>query len=224
MEYPNIPIILFTDTGNEEVASRAISAGVTDYMIKGTIAEQYELLATKIANTVEQRRVAHRADQVEQHLHELSEQADDVLFIFDGDWSDVLFINSAYETVFEQPVEMIKDTPSVFVQAVHPDDRERVSMSMERVSAGQSVQIDYRIATVGPDEKWVESHVKPVIVDGDVIRIVGYTRDISQRKAQVQELRRKNDQLTALLPSLHTTFETHGTLLTAFGSRPFQRR
>lgn len=194
-EIPGIPVILFTDTGSEEVASRAISADVTDYLIKGIVAEQYGLLATKIVSTVEQRRTAQRADQVEQHLHELTEQANDVLYIFEEDWSEVLFINSAYETVFEQPVDMVRNNPTNFVEAIHPDDRERVLMAMERVSNGQFVQIDYRIDTAGSDEKWVESHAKPVTVDGEVARIVGYTRDISDRKAQMQELERINDQL-----------------------------
>ncbi|MFP9193774.1 sensor histidine kinase [Natronosalvus vescus] len=194
-EIPELPVILFTDTGSEEVASRAISAGITDYLIKGTVAEQYELLATKIITTVEQRRATQRAEQVEQHLHELSEQANDVLYIFAGDLSEVLFMNSAYETVFEQPVDMVKHEPTVFVQAVHPHDRERVSMAMERVTDGKFIQIDYRIDTEGSDEKWVETHAKPIVVDGEVVRIVGYTRDISERKARVQELERKNDQL-----------------------------
>ncbi|MFP8956454.1 response regulator [Natrialbaceae archaeon A-CW3] len=194
-ETPGLPVILFTDTGSEEVASRAISAGITDYLIKGIVAEQYELLATKIVTTVEQRRAAQRAAQVERHLHELSEQASDVLFIFAGDLSGVLFMNSAYETVFEQSVDMVRHDPTAFVQAVHPHDRERVSMAMERATGGKLVTIDYRIDTDGADEKWVETHAKPIIEDGDVTRIVGYTRDISRRKDHTQELERKNDQL-----------------------------
>ncbi|MWV64759.1 response regulator [Halorubrum sp. JWXQ-INN 858] len=194
-EIPDVPVILFTDTGSEEVASRAISADVTDYMIKGVLTEQYGLLANKIVTAVEQRRAVQRAEQVEQHLHELSEQANDVLYVFEGDWTEVLFINSAYETVFERPVDAVKNDPTTFVQAIHPDDRERVLMAMERVSEGQFIQADYRIDTAGLDEKWVESHAKPVVVDGDVTRIVGYTRDISDRKAQMQELKRKNARL-----------------------------
>jgi len=33
-EYPDLPFILFTGKGSEEVASEAISAGVTDYLQK----------------------------------------------------------------------------------------------------------------------------------------------------------------------------------------------
>ena len=40
-EYPDLPFVLFTGRGSEEVASRAISAGVTDYLQKGSGTEQY---------------------------------------------------------------------------------------------------------------------------------------------------------------------------------------
>jgi DNA-binding NtrC family response regulator len=51
-EYHDLPFILFTGRGSEEVASDAISMGVTDYLQKGGT-EQYELLANRITNAVD---------------------------------------------------------------------------------------------------------------------------------------------------------------------------
>jgi len=49
--HPELPFILFTGRGSEEIASEAISAGVTDYLQKrGT--EQYDRLATRIRHAV----------------------------------------------------------------------------------------------------------------------------------------------------------------------------
>lgn len=48
-EYPELPFILFTGKGSEEIASRAISAGVTDYLRKRG-PEQHNRLATRIEN------------------------------------------------------------------------------------------------------------------------------------------------------------------------------
>ncbi len=59
--HPEIPFILFTGQGSEGVASEAISAGVTDYFPKRSGTEQYEILAHRIRNAVEQRRTAQRA-------------------------------------------------------------------------------------------------------------------------------------------------------------------
>jgi len=60
-EYPNLPFILFTGRGSEEIASDAISAGVTDYLQKGG-SEKYDILANRMRNYVE-RRHAQREHQ-----------------------------------------------------------------------------------------------------------------------------------------------------------------
>jgi PAS domain S-box-containing protein len=64
-DHPNLPFILYTGKGSEEVASDAIAAGVTDYLQKQTGMEQYELLANRIENAVEQCRATQRATELE---------------------------------------------------------------------------------------------------------------------------------------------------------------
>lgn len=54
----DLPFILFTGRGSEEIASKAISAGVIDYLQKVGGPEQYEMLANRIENAVAQ----HRAE------------------------------------------------------------------------------------------------------------------------------------------------------------------
>lgn len=54
--YPGTPFILFTGKGSEEIASTAISRGVTDYVQKSGGTEQYEVLANRIRNSVDRQR------------------------------------------------------------------------------------------------------------------------------------------------------------------------
>ena len=53
---PEMPFVLFTGKGSEEVASEAISAGVTDYLQKGPGTDQYTVLANRVRNAVERAR------------------------------------------------------------------------------------------------------------------------------------------------------------------------
>ena len=55
-EFPDVPFILFTGTGDEALASEAIAAGVTDYVRKQGGSRQYEILANRIDNAVERYR------------------------------------------------------------------------------------------------------------------------------------------------------------------------
>jgi PAS domain S-box-containing protein len=61
----DLPFILFTGKGSEEVASEAVAAGATDYLQKRPGTEQYELLANRITNAVEQNRSTQRAANLE---------------------------------------------------------------------------------------------------------------------------------------------------------------
>lgn len=75
-QYPDLPFILFTGKGSEEVASEAISAGVTDYLQKETGPSQYRVLANRVNNAVEQYRT--RLEQ-QQRLERRNRQWDALL-------------------------------------------------------------------------------------------------------------------------------------------------
>jgi PAS domain S-box-containing protein len=50
--HDDLPFVLFTGKGSEEIASDAISAGVTDYLRKGRGTDRYEILGHRISNAV----------------------------------------------------------------------------------------------------------------------------------------------------------------------------
>ncbi|USZ67078.1 response regulator [Halorussus salilacus] len=54
--YPSLPFILYTGKGSEEIASEAISAGVTEYLQKETGTDHYEVLANRIENAISENR------------------------------------------------------------------------------------------------------------------------------------------------------------------------
>jgi PAS domain S-box-containing protein len=59
---PDLPFILFTGKGSEDVASQAISKGVTDYLQKSSGSDRFELLVNRIRNAVYRRRAEEEAD------------------------------------------------------------------------------------------------------------------------------------------------------------------
>jgi PAS domain S-box-containing protein len=62
-EYPDLPFVLFTGKGSEEIASEAITAGVTDYLNKGSGTDQYTVLANRIDNAVTAQRAERRSTE-----------------------------------------------------------------------------------------------------------------------------------------------------------------
>lgn len=193
---PDMPFILFTNTGNEQVASNAISAGVSDYLVRDTLENQYQLLATKILSQVEKQRTAQRAAQTDQRLRELSEVSNDALWVFSPEWDELLFINSAHERLFGQSQEAIRSNPTSFLDKIHPDDTDRVKHAMSRASNGELIQVEYRIRKSDSVQLWVESRCQPILgEDGGVLRLIGMTRDVTDRKVREEALAEKNKQL-----------------------------
>lgn len=72
-EFPDLPFILYTGKGSEEIAAEAISAGVSDYLQKESGTDQYSILSNRITNLVSQSRAEARVEQYAE-AQELSEQ------------------------------------------------------------------------------------------------------------------------------------------------------
>jgi PAS domain S-box-containing protein len=81
-EYPQLPFILFTGMGSERVASEAIARDATDYLQKQGGTEQYELLANRVRNAVEQHRSRRHLERQRREYRRLFEQAPVMFAIF----------------------------------------------------------------------------------------------------------------------------------------------
>jgi PAS domain S-box-containing protein len=213
--HPDLPFVLFTGRGSEEVASEAISAGVTDYLQKGTDPSQYAVLANRVANAVDQHTAVREAERTRRRLEELTDNVADCLWMFDADWSELLFI-SGYEAVWGRPETAIRENPRDFLEGVHPDDREFVRSVMADLTAGEGIDVEYRIVRGDGETGWVWAKGQPVVEDGEVVRVVGFTRDVTDRKRHERELERTTARLEGLFaqsPDMINVHDGDGNLL-----------
>ncbi len=154
-------------------------SNLTDEMLDGYVVSSRD---------IDDRVAAERErDATAARLQELAATAGDVLWMFSGDWSELLFVNPAYESVYGKPVDRLREDPSAFLATVHPKDRPCVEEAMEQLTAGQSVDIEYRVDSEG-DDVWVWVQAEPIVQDGEVVRITGFTRDITDRKRRSRQL------------------------------------
>ncbi|MFC4408683.1 PAS domain-containing sensor histidine kinase [Haloarchaeobius iranensis] len=141
------------------------------------------------SHDVTERIEAERERQnTETRLQEIAAKTGDVLWMFSGDWSECLFVNPAYESVYGLPVETLHDDPWSFLDAVHPDDVRAVEAEMRRLSGGEAVDLEYRVNPDREYRRWAWVQAEPVVVDGEVERIVGFSRDVTERRRREQQL------------------------------------
>ncbi|MFB6347268.1 MAG: PAS domain S-box protein [bacterium] len=138
--------------------------------------------------------------QIRNRLTRLTEASNDVLCMFNGDWTKLLFINSSYERIYGQsPAKLEEEDPRAFLEAVHPEDRNRVRSAMARLESGESVDLEYRVNESEGFNRWVWINAEAVKDnEGEVIQIVGVARDVTERRQDREELELKNHAMDSV--------------------------
>jgi PAS domain S-box-containing protein len=202
---PEVPFILFTGKGSEEIAARAIRSGVTDYIQKEGH-ETYTVLANRVIHAAEQYRTERDARRTRRRLEEITEKTNDLLWMYAGDWEELLFVNSVYEELYGQSIDALRAEPTAFLERIHSADRESVEAFMDRVSSGESADIEYRIRDDEGDTRWLWVQAEPIVEDGSVERIVGFSRDITDRTERERELSDEQEFVGQALDTLDDVF------------------
>ena len=204
-----IPVVLHPHRGTERVASEAISAGVTDYIQNNPDSEQ---VATRLVDAVS----GPRHDSGSQ-IRELTKATDDALWLVSSGWETVLFVNSAYSSVWGQPEAAFRADPTSFLDAVHPDDRPQAERAVDRLTEGESVELELRADPTAEFERRVLLQAEPVFDPaGSVARIAGASREVTEQRAQQRRLREQQQTVNSIfnaLPDVLYTFDTQGYLL-----------
>jgi PAS domain S-box-containing protein len=105
---------------------------------------------------------------------------DEVLWIRDLAEERVLYVSPGFAKVWGRPVESLLATPRVWVDAIHPEDRERV-LSKAMVEARQGVDhMVYRIVRPDGSVRRVHDRSYPIKdAKGKIVRLAGLVEDIT---------------------------------------------
>lgn len=138
---PDLPFILYTGKGSEEVASEAISAGVTDYLQKGSGTHQYTVLANRVTNAVAQARAERQLEEERRRFQLLFERLSQptVEVEYESDVPIVKRVNPAFEDVFGYEASKVVGS-SLDAYIVPPERDESASRINQRVQAGGSLE------------------------------------------------------------------------------------
>jgi len=194
-----LPFILYTGKGSESVASEAISAGVTDYLQKGGGTEQYEILANRVVDAVEKRRIEREADRTESHLRAITDRSMDAILTIDAD-SRIRFANPAVERLFGYaPAEIEGESLATLMperkREAHREALERYCETGERTMDWSAVEFpgmrrDGREIALSISFGEFEE-------DGEH-RFVGIMRDVTERDRHRAFVEHSSDIVTAL--------------------------
>lgn len=196
--YPDLPFILYTGKGNEEVASEAISAGVTDYLQKQSNPEHYELLAARIEAAVEK----YRTEQELAHKDDLFSKVQQLASIGAWEWNpqdETGYYSDGIYDIYEVDHHSDPSPDTRINEFYHPDDRDTVQQAFtEAIETGQTYDIEVRLM-IDDTTKWVRTRGEPEFEDGECVHVREIIQDITSQRTREQKLSRAAQRMQHLV-------------------------
>ncbi|MBE9018564.1 PAS domain-containing protein, partial [Chroococcidiopsidales cyanobacterium LEGE 13417] len=189
-KYPDCPVILFTDSGTEEVAVTAMKRGATDYIRKG---KPYRL-AIAVREALEKQNLRQeRAKAIEQmqlseaNLRFALEAADLTAYTWNLQTGEVRRLENAGNISDIGDGEIVGTFEQV-LNLVHPDDRELFQTEIQTAINRGTYSCEFRILKPDGSIAWVLDRGRAIYDrSGNAIGLFGIAWEITQRKQLEQE-------------------------------------
>lgn len=159
-----------------------------DYSIQS---EEGELIgfAKLMADKTKEKLAAQKLEEAEQRFREIADHITESFWIWDVAKQRFEYLNPASEQVYGVSCsELLNYSFERFMELVYADDRMRVIEVFRRQIDGEITAFEYRLLRRG-EIAWVSVAAAPVRnQDGEIYRIIGTTKDITERKKREEEL------------------------------------
>lgn len=190
--YGEIPFILFTGRGREEVVIQAIEYGVDFYLQKGGDPKsQFAELVHKIQQAVRRKKAEHALIQSERTSRALLDATTDAVVLFNRN----LIILSTNETFAKRFNKKLKDIIGSNLNEILPSESSDYFLNriQEVTRTMQPVRFEEN-----QDGIFLENSFYPIFDDhGEVASFAVYSRDITEKKQIEKELRNAYERIAA---------------------------
>ncbi len=192
---PGVPVLVISGAVGEEEAIRCLHAGATDYVLKQRLQRLGPALARALQE-VEANRARRHAEtalrESEERFRRLAEQSADVFWFIGLNPERLLYVSPAVERIWRIPVERCYEQPRFWIDAIHPDDRERVQAAFAAFQAGQTSRFEEEFRLVCPDgsvRRVLDRGILTRDEAGCIIGSSGVARDITELKQLEDQFR-----------------------------------
>ena len=127
----------------------------------------------------------------EERFRQFAEHIREVFWMTTADKRRMIYISPGYEDIWGRSCEALYESPLTWMDAIHPEDRERISGAALRKQEAGTYDEEYRIVRPDGGLRWIRDRAFPIRdASGGVYRIAGIAEDITASKAAEQELRK----------------------------------
>ncbi len=179
---------------------RGLEGGADNYLAAPIEADE---LIANVNALLRMRQIQVDLRDSEERFRQLTDNIDDVFWMFSVPAREVVYVSPAYATVWGRSAEALGQQPDDWLAAVHHDDRARMAARWERVATEPHYDDEFRIHGADGQVRWVRDRVFPVRdVRGQVVRVARVTSDITGRREMEALLRAADSNKNQFLATL----------------------
>ncbi|HUK84834.1 MAG TPA: PAS domain S-box protein, partial [Candidatus Acidoferrum sp.] len=215
----DIPFILFTGKGREEVVVKALNLGADRYINKnGSPETVYCELADAINKSVERKKSKQMLIKSEIKYRTLVEKSTQGILIAQTSPLRIVFANSALQNVLGFSVEDLKSlSPIGVARLICDDDKEVFFRRLEGLLHGEQPKSNLEFRAVRKDGSivWLEAFPNRIEYMGEPA-VQGMFLDITQRKKAQENLLESEERYRVLansLPDIVFEADANGTIV-----------
>ncbi len=145
-----------------------------------------------IRDATERTRLRDQVFQSEAHFRQIAENVDEIMWLATMERTPrLIYVNSAFQEIYGYSEKDIYANPQLWLAAVHPDDKERVSLKRSNaLFNGEKFDAKFRIVRPNGEICWLHSRAFDIRDDsGQVQRFAGIARDITREVEAEQALK-----------------------------------
>jgi PAS domain S-box-containing protein len=194
-EMTDIPIIIFTGHGSEEIASEAFAAGIDDYMRKEFGESQFHVLAKRIRTNVERYKLKKELKESEIKYRGIAERSLDIIYQLDRDGT-IIYISPSVERIGGyKPEEIIGTSFKKYIGiGLFKAIQARMLTMRGKDITGLKVDLIKKDGTLLP----AEINAAQILSNGKTIGSQGIIREITEREQAEQKLRESEEKFRNL--------------------------
>jgi two-component system sensor histidine kinase UhpB len=204
----HIPLIIVSGSIGEEVAVEAMRRGAADYLLKDRLARlgpAVERALERSRSEEERRRNEHSLRNAEIRYRSLVEKTPAIVYTWAAtEWVDSfkeIYVSPQIERILGfAPDEWLAD-PSLWVDRLHPEDRDRVLEETDRcVRERTPFRLEYRMIARDGRTVWLLDEANPLTEEGLSAQVLfqGIQIDITSQKEAEDERKRSLEQIRIL--------------------------
>jgi PAS domain S-box-containing protein len=136
----------------------------------------------------ERKRAEEALRESEARFRQVAENIREVFWLANLDNTEVLYVSPAYEEVFGRTRESLYREPKSWVEAIHPEDRDRVRVAFHEKRNGRDLDATYRVVHADGSLRWIHDRGFPIRDgSGRPYRFAGVAEDITARRRAEEE-------------------------------------